>query len=286
MSSLPTVVLLHGLWLSPTSWDPWRAYFEGRGFPTLAPKWPGDARAHAEAPIPSADRHVPSVSEAFMAFAREISKLDSKPIVIGHSFGGMFAQMIAGHGLASATIAIAPAAFRGVLPLPVSALRSAWPVLKNPSNRHRQVPLNFRQFQYAFANALTEREAERLYTEQAVPAPGRPLFQAAFANLNWNTEVQVDTRNPQRGPLLILAGERDHTVPLAVARAAYRLQRRNPGLTEFEVLADRGHALTIDSRWQTVAKQSLDFALRAIEANHRVSRAPSVALPARTVPIV
>jgi pimeloyl-ACP methyl ester carboxylesterase len=188
--------------------------------------------------------------------------LQRKPAIIGHSFGGLLAQILAGRGLSLATVAIDPAPFRGVLPLPLSALRSAFPVLGNPANRHRAVPLTYEQFRFAFANAVSEEEAKQLYEEFAVPAPGAPLFQAATANLNPWTEAKVDTENPDRGPMLIISGEKDHTVPWAIANATFHLHQKNPGLTEIVEIPNRGHALTIDSGWREVATTALEFVKR------------------------
>jgi non-heme chloroperoxidase len=193
-----------------------------------------------------------------------IGKLSKKPAVIGHSFGGLLTQIIAGRGLSAASVAIDPAPFRGVLPLPISSLRSAAPVLGNPANRNRAVPLTYDQFRYAFANAVSEDEAKELYETFAVPASGAPLFQAATANLNPWTEAKVDTENPERGPLLIISGEQDHTVPWAVANASYKKQQRNDGVTEIVEIPDRGHALTIDSGWREVADKALDFVKRFV----------------------
>jgi pimeloyl-ACP methyl ester carboxylesterase len=195
-------------------------------------------------------------------FAEVIGKLDRKPVVIGHSFGGLLAQILAGRGLATATVAIDPAPFRGVLPLPISALRSASPVLTNPANRHRAVPLTYEQFRYGFANAVSEDEARKLYDAFAVPAPGAPLFQAATANLNPWTEAKVDHKNPERGPLLIISGEKDHTVPWAIANASFKKQKKNKGVTEIVEISGRGHALTIDSGWREVADKALEFVRR------------------------
>jgi pimeloyl-ACP methyl ester carboxylesterase len=161
-------------------------------------------------------------------------------------------------------VAIDPAPFRGVLPLPISALRSSAPVLGNPANRHRAVPLTYDQFRYGFANAVSAEEAKELYDTFAVPAPGAPLFQAATANFNPWTEAKVDTENPDRGPLLIISGEKDHTVPPAIANASFKKQQRNPGVTEITEIMDRGHALTIDHGWQEVADTALEFVRRYV----------------------
>ena len=261
-TGLRPVVFVHGLWLLPTSWDRWMKVFETAGFTALAPGWPDDpetvsaANAHPEV---FAGKSVGQVADHY----EEIIKgLHAKPAIVGHSFGGLLAQILAGRGLSSATVAVDPAPFRGVLPLPFSALRSAWPVLGNPANRNRAVPLTFDQFRYAFANAVDESQAERLYEEFAVPAAGKPIFQAASANLNPWTEVKVDTENPNRGPLLILSGEKDHVVPWAIANASFKHQEKNDGVTEIIEIKGRGHALTIDDGWKEVADTALAFIKR------------------------
>jgi pimeloyl-ACP methyl ester carboxylesterase len=192
-------------------------------------------------------------------FEEIIGALKIRPAVIGHSFGGLLAQILAGRGLSAVTVAIDPAPFRGVLPLPIAALRSSWPVLHNPANRDRAVPLTYDQFHYAFANMVSEEEAQELYKTFAVPGSGVTLFQSATANLNPWTEAKVDITNPQRGPLLIMSGDNDHTVPPAMAHAAYEQQMKNPGVTEFFDVKGRGHSLTIDSRWRDVADKALEF---------------------------
>jgi pimeloyl-ACP methyl ester carboxylesterase len=253
------VVFIHGLWLLPSSWDRWAEAFQAEGYVALTPGWPddpntvGEAREHPEA---FADKTIGEVADHF---GDVITKLDLEPAVIGHSFGGLITQIIAGRGLAAASVAIDPAPFRGVLPLPFSALKSASPVLGNPRNRHRGVPLTFDQFRYAFANEVTETQARELYDTYAVPASGAPLFEAAVANLNPWTEARVDTENPERGPLLVISGERDHTVPPAIARATYEQQAKNPGLTEFAEIPGRGHSLTIDKGWREVCDTALAF---------------------------
>jgi len=256
-------VFVHGLWLLPSSWDRWAEVFDAAGYAALAPGWPDDPETVAEAnanPDTFANKTVGDVADHF---AEVIGKLDRKPVVIGHSFGGLLAQILAGRGLSTATVAIDPAPFRGVLPLPVSALRSASPVLTNPANRHRAVPLTYEQFRYAFANAVDEDEARQLYDAYAVPAPGAPLFQAATANFNPWTEVKVDHKNPERGPLLIISGEKDHTVPWAIANASFKKQKKNKeAVTEIVEMSGRGHALTIDSGWREVADTALEFVRR------------------------
>jgi len=266
------VVFVHGLWLLPSSWDRWRTVFEDAGYATLAPGWPDDPETVAEAnanPEVFAKKSIKEVADHFDAAIR---KLTAKPAVVGHSFGGLLTQILAGRGLSVASVAVDPAPFRGVLPLPISALRAASPALKNPLNRGRAVPLTYEQFRYAFANAVNEDEAKQLYATYAVPAPGGPLFQAAAANLNPWTEAKVDTKNPERGPLLILDGELDHTVPWAIANASYNQQKRNPGVTEIQKIAGRGHSLTIDDGWREVADIALAFVRRFAPAQAAAGR--------------
>ncbi|MCW3053613.1 MAG: alpha/beta hydrolase, partial [Chthonomonadales bacterium] len=263
-TGLQPIVFIHGLWLLPCSWDRWAKVFEAAGYTALTPGWPDDPETVEEAnanPDVMAHKTVGQVADHFEEI---IGGLKKRPAIIGHSFGGLLAQILAGRGRAAATVAIDPAPFRGVLPLPFSALKSAWPVLGNPANRNRAIPLTYDQFRYGFANAVSEEEAHQLYETFAVPASGAPLFQAATANLNPWTEVKVDTENPERGPLLILSGEKDHTVPPSIANASFHLQQRNPGVTEILEMPNRGHALTVDSGWREVADTALEFVRRYV----------------------
>ena len=263
-TGLQPVVFVHGLWLLPSSWDRWAALFEDAGYTALTPGWPDDPATVSEAnahPEVLAGKTVGQVADYIEQIIRGLKK---KPAIIGHSFGGLLAQILTGRGCSAATVAVDPAPFRGVLPLPISALRSAFPILGNPANRHRAVPLTYEQFRYALANAVSEEEAKELYETYAVPAPGAPLFQAAVANLNPWTEVKVDTENPDRGPLLVISGEKDHTVPWAIANASFHQQQKNPGITEIVEIPNRGHALTIDSGWKEVATTALAFVRRFV----------------------
>jgi pimeloyl-ACP methyl ester carboxylesterase len=261
-TGLTPAVFIHGLWLLPSSWDRWATMFEEAGYTALTPGWPDDPETVEEAnahPEVFAGKSVGQVADHYEAVIRRLSR---KPAVIGHSFGGLLTQIIAGRGLSAASVAIDPAPFRGVLPLPISALKSGSPVLGNPANRNRAIPLTYDQFRYAFANAVSEDEAKELYETYAVPAAGKPLFQAATANLNPWTEAKVDTDNPDRGPLLIISGEKDHTVPWALSNGAYKQQKDNGGVTEIVEIKGRGHALTIDSGWREVADTALAFVKR------------------------
>jgi len=258
------VVFIHGLWLLPSSWDRWATVFEQAGYAPVAPGWPDDPATVAEARAHPGVFAKKSIGQVADHLAGLIGRLKKKPAVIGHSFGGLFTQIMAGRGLSAASVAIDPAPFRGVLPLPFSALKAAFPVLGNPANRNRAVALTFEQFRFAFANAVDENEARELHKTFAVPASGMPLFQAAFANVNPSTEAKVDTQNPSRGPLLIISGEKDNTVPWAIANASFKQQKRNSGVTEIVEMPNRGHSLVIDSGWREVADKALSFVKRFV----------------------
>jgi non-heme chloroperoxidase len=256
------VVFVHGLWLLASSWDPWVELFEEAGYAPLTPGWPDDpetveeARAHPEV---FAGKGIGEIADHYEAVIR---RLERKPLIVGHSFGGLLTMILAGRGLAACSVAISPAPFRGILPLPISALRVGSVALRNPANWSRAVLLTSDQFQYGFANAVSEDEAKMLYEQCSVAGPGRPLFQAAAANFNPWSKAKVDTKNPERGPMLIVSADADHTVPWVIANAAYKKQKRNEGVTEIVRLPGRGHALTIDAGWREVAEKALEFARR------------------------
>jgi non-heme chloroperoxidase len=263
-TGLQPVVFIHGLWLLPSSWDRWAAVFEEAGYTAVTPGWPDDPATVEEAnehPEVFAGKTVGQVADHYSEL---IERLDKKPAVIGHSFGGLLVQIVAGRGQSAACVAIDPAPFRGVLPLPISALKSAAPVLSNPANHHRAVPLTYEQFRFGFANAVDEDEAKELYETFAVPASGTPIFQAATANLNPWTESKVDTENPDRGPVLLISGESDNTAPPAITNASYKKQARNPGVTEIVELPNRGHGLVVDHGWREVCDTALGFVKRFV----------------------
>ena len=258
------VVFIHGLWLLPSCWDRWATVFEEAGYAALTPGWPDDpesvdeAKAHPEV---FAGKRIGQIADRY---TEVIGRLSTKPAVVGHSFGGLLTMIIAGRGLASASVAISPSPFRGVLPVPLSVLRSSSPVLRNPANRNRAVPLTYEQFRYAFANAIGEDEAKELHQTYSVPGSGATIFQAVTANFNPWTEVKVDSKNPDRGPLLIVSADNDHTTPWSFAHAAFKKQRHNNGVTEIIRVPDRGHSLTIDGRWSEVADEALGFVKRFV----------------------
>jgi non-heme chloroperoxidase len=258
------VVFIHGLWLLPSSWNAWADFFKRAGYAPLTPDWPGDPETVEEARANPEVLAGKKLGEVADHTAEVITGLERKPAVMGHSTGGLLAQLIADRGLSAATVAIDPGPFRGVLPLPYSTLKVSAPILRNPLNRGRAITLTFDQFKYGWANALDKEEARRLYDTYHVAAPGVALMQMANANLNPFTEAKVDTKNPKRGPLLIIEGDDDHTVHPAIAKAAYKRQRRNEGVTELKTIPNRGHALTIDSGWREVAQTALDFVKRFV----------------------
>jgi len=256
------VVFVHGLWLLPSSWENWAQLFEDAGYVAVLPGWPDDPETVAEAqadPEVFAKKGIAQIADYLEGIIR---RLDRKPVIIGHSFGGLLTEILAGRGLAAASVPISPAPFRGVLPLPYAALKTSSVALRNPANWNRAVPLTFEQFRYSFANLLDEDEAKELYLGFSVPGPGEVLFQAASANVNPWTEDKADTKNPERGPMLIISADSDHTVPWSIANASYKRERRNPGVTEIVKFEHRGHSLTIDKGWREVAETALAFAKR------------------------
>lgn len=251
------VVFIHGLWLHATSWQPWITLFEEAGYEATAPGWPGvpdtvsEAREHPERQAGK------SIADAVEHYARIVGS--AKPIIIGHSFGGLIAQNLLGQDLATAAVAIDPAPIKGVLMLPPAQLRAAFPVLRDPANRNRAVSLTAAQFRYAFGNALSERESGQLHDAWTIPAPGRPLFEAAFANFTPHSPAKVNTRNSARGPLLLISGQKDHTVPDSVTHSTFSQYRHSTAVTDLRRLADRGHSLTIDNGWREVAGTALNW---------------------------
>ncbi len=258
------VVFVHGLWLLPSSWDRWAAAFKKAGYVPLTPGWPDDPDTVAEAKEhPEALAHK-SIGQIADHFEEVIGGLKKEPAVIGHSFGGLLTQILAGRGLAAVSVAFDSAPFRGILPLPISSLKSGKPVLGNPANRSRAVPLTYDQFRYSFANTVSEEEAMQLYNEFSVPGSGVPLFQAASANLNPWTEAKVDHKNPDRGPMLIVYGSADHVSPAAINKAVFRKQEKNKGVTELVEIDGASHGLTIDSSWRRSCDTALEFVQRFV----------------------
>jgi pimeloyl-ACP methyl ester carboxylesterase len=251
------VLFIHGLWLHASSWDPWHAPFRAAGYEPQAPGWPGDGgtvEQSREHPDAIGDH---GIDDVVAHFAGIIDSLPSAPILIGHSFGGMIAQKLLGQDRAAAAVAIDAAQIKGVLPVPLSALRATLPVFKNPANKHRAVSLNADQFRFAFGNAVSEEESNELFDRWTIPAPGKPLFEAAAANFNPHSPAKVDTDNANRGPLLLIASGKDHTVPESVTRSTLKQYRHSSAVTEIKTFPDRGHSLTIDAGWPEIADTCL-----------------------------
>ncbi|MEV8214149.1 alpha/beta hydrolase [Leifsonia sp. NPDC077715] len=256
------VVFVHGLWLLSSSWQPWRSLFEEQGFATIAPGWPDDPETVEQAksdPDVFAGKMVRQVTDHY---AEAIDALDQAPVVIGHSFGGLIAQTLAGESKNAVTVAIDAAQFKGVTALPPSALKAGAPALLKFNHSKHGVTLTYEQFAYGWTNALSDEEGRALYEKFHVPASGVPIFQAATANFNPFAETKVVTDNHDRGPLLLIAGAEDHTVPQSVVENEYRIQQKNPGVTELVVIPNRGHSLIIDSGWREVADEALEFVQR------------------------
>ena len=253
------VVFIHGLWLHASSWTPWVDLFTEEGYASVAPGWPGDRETVelARADPDSIAGH--GIEEVTAHYAGIIDKLPARPVIIGHSFGGMIAEKLLGEDLGAAAIAIDAAQIKGVLPLPLSALRSTLPVFKNPANAGRAVSLTAEQFRYSFGNAVPPEESDALYQRWAIPAPGKPLFEAAAANFSLHSPAKVDTANSARGPLLLIMGGRDHTVPEAITKSTLKQYRGSDAVTELAEFPDRGHSLTIDSGWRAVAGECLSW---------------------------
>jgi pimeloyl-ACP methyl ester carboxylesterase len=266
-----TVVLIHGAWMTPRSWDPFRGFYEQRGFRVLTPPWPrleGEVEEIRRDPSEMAGL---GITEIVDGYEQVIRLLDEPPIIMGHSFGGLFVQMLLDRGLGAAGVAIDAAAPRGVWRLPFSQIRALSPVLLNPVNVKRAVPLNFEQFRYAFANTMTDRDAREAFQLNAIPAPGRIVFQAGLANLNPRAATKVDYRNNRRAPLLLIAGSEDHIVPASVNQANLRKYRHSTARTDFVEFPGRSHLIVAQTGWEEVAEHALSWAQKHVERPTPVS---------------
>lgn len=256
------VMFIHGLWIHGSAWRPWQDLFEAEGYETSAPGWPGDG------PTVEATRADPSaldgvgILDICHHYAELIEAMPVRPIVVGHSFGGLIAQELLDNGFAVAAVAIDPAPIKGVKVLPFSQLRSSFPVLGNPANRGRTVSLTAKEFRYSFGNTLTEEESGALHAAWTIPGPGRPLFEDATANFVRNSPAAVDSHHGVRGPLLLVSGSEDHTVPRSVTEAVVELYADNPSVTDYQLIEGRGHSLTLDSGWRDVAAVALKWIAR------------------------
>jgi pimeloyl-ACP methyl ester carboxylesterase len=268
------VVFIHGLWLHATSWGQWLDLYRDAGYEPIAPGWAGEPLTVAEArehPELVANK---SIDDEIAHYTEIIGSLPAKPIVVGHSFGGLLAEKLLGQDKAIAAVAIDPAQIKGVLPLPLAQLRAALPALGNPANLHKAVSLTAKEFRFGFGNELTEEESDKLFETWAIPSPARPLFQAAVANFSVHSEAKVDTGNETRGPLLLISGKQDHTVPDVSTRSTLKQYRDSAAVTELKQFEGRGHSLTIDHGWREVADATLEW-LKANTGQGEIAEAVS-----------
>jgi len=256
---MTNVVFIHGLWVSHTAWQPWIDRFTERGHHAIAPAWPGEHTSVEESRRHADEQAGVGIDDLTAHFANILEQFDTPPVVIGHSFGGLIAQKLLGQNKAAAAVAVDPAPIKGVKPLPVAQLRSAFPVLGNPLNRSRAKGLTEAQWRYGFGNALSVEESDDLWRKWSIPSPAKPLFEAAFANFSPHSPAKVDTANATRGPLLITGGSVDHTVPLVSTKATHRLYAKSGAVTDFHEFTGRGHSLTVDHGWREVADVTLEW---------------------------
>ena len=260
------IVLIHGLWLTPLSWEYWVERFEGKGHRVLAPAWPGLDKPIEELRRNTAPYERLGITEITDHYDAIIRGLDEPPIIIGHSFGGLITMLLLDRGLGASAVAISPAQPKGVLTLPPAQARVASVALRNPANRHKAQMLTEKQFHYGFTNTLSEAESKPIYDRYAVPGPGRVLFQAALANFNPNAASKINFKNDDRAPLLIMANGKDHTVPAASARATFKLQSKSKATTVLREYADRPHLTAGVVGWEEIADYALDWTTHHLAA--------------------
>jgi pimeloyl-ACP methyl ester carboxylesterase len=253
------VVFIHGLWLHATSWAPWLELFGQAGYAPVAPGWPNEPDTVEQARQQPELVANTGIDDITAHYTKLIDGLGASPVIIGHSFGGLIAEKLLGQGTGAAAVAIDPAQIKGVLPLPLAQLRAALPALRNPANLHKSVALTKEEFKFGFGNALSEDESDQLYGTWAIPSPARPLFQAATANFSLHSQAAVDTANQDRGPLLLISGTEDHTVPDVTTRSTFKQYRHSAAVTELKQFEHRGHSLTIDHGWKEIAEAILQW---------------------------
>lgn len=261
-----TVVLIHGLWMTPRSFENFQRLYEARGLHVLVPPWPrmqGEVEEIRSDPSPLDGLGIKEIADHYDDLLRGMGE---QPILMGHSFGGLIVQLLLDRGLGAAGVAIDAAAPKGILRLPLTQLRAASPALRNPANRNRTVALTFPQFQYAFVNTLTDADARAAYERYPIPGPARPLFEGAAANLNPRAPSKVDYRNADRAPLLLIAGGEDHTVPPSVVRDNFGKYRHSKAMTGFREFPGRAHLQMVQDGWEAVAEYAIDWAQDQVSA--------------------
>jgi pimeloyl-ACP methyl ester carboxylesterase len=261
LQRLNSIVLINGLWMTALSWENWVKRYTDKGFRVIAKSWPGmdiDINELRRNPASIATLGITEIVDHYEKIIRE---LDSAPIIIGHSFGGLMTQILIDRGLGAAGVAIAPAPVKGIIVLPFSTLKVSFPALSNPVNNHRALPLRPEQFHYAFTNHLSEEESLAVYNRYAVPGPDHVLFQAAFANFNPHAATAVDFQNNDRAPLLLVSGGKDHVSPASVVEANFKLYPKTKAVTEYKEFPERTHYTLGQKGWEEVADYALEWAL-------------------------
>jgi pimeloyl-ACP methyl ester carboxylesterase len=262
MGAPDTIVLVHGFWVTPRSWEHWVTHFEEKGYKVLAPAYPGfevEVEALNADPTPIENVTVPQIIEHLEAV---ITPLESPPIIMGHSAGGVFTQILLGHGLGAAGVAINSAPTEGVKRIPLSQVKATFPVLKNPANRHKAVPFTLEQWKYAFTNTFTDEEAKALYERYHIPASGAIFWGSALANIHpGKDDSWVDYKNPNRAPLLFISGGEDHLMPPSLQRSNAKHYKAEGLVTEVKEYPGFAHLLPAQAGWEDIADYALDWAV-------------------------
>jgi len=262
MTTPDTIVLIHGFWVTPRSWEDWITRYESRGYRVLAPAYPGfevEVEALNADPTPIEELTVPGILEHLESV---VGELDAPPILMGHSAGGVFTQLLMDRGYGAAGVAINSAPTEGVKPVPLSQIKSTFPVLKNPANRHKAVGFTFEQWRYAFTNTFSEGEARRLYDRYHIPPSGRVFCGSALANIHPGHDDTYDNyKNPDRAPLLFIAGSEDHLMPPKIQRSNAKHYKAPGTVTEIKAFEGRAHLMPAQEGWEEIADYALTWAV-------------------------
>jgi pimeloyl-ACP methyl ester carboxylesterase len=264
-----TIVFVHGGWVTPACWDPFVSYFEAKRYQCLGPAWPGKDRSVAAIRADPSRLAGLGITEIVGHYERVVRSLDEPPILIGHSFGGLFVQLLLDRGLGAAGIAIDSAPPKGIFAFHPTTLVSLGRILLIPFGWRKVVRWTFAEFHYAFVHTMALDQARAIWDAQIVPDSGRPFFEAGFSMFDRKSPAQVDFANPDRAPLLFVAGEADRAMPVAVVRGQYRAHRASPARTDFRSFPGRTHWIIAQDGWEEVAAGCLDWvgSLRATESS-------------------
>lgn len=276
-SGADTIVLIHGLWMTPRSWEHWIERYSARGYKVLAAGWPGMDAEVEQLRRDSSQIATLSTGQIVDHYERMIRELPQPPIIMGHSFGGAFTQLLLDRGLGAAGVAISSAPTKGILKLPLATIRSAMPILRSPFNRGKAVMLNPKQFHYSFTNTLSEEASLPVYERYAVPGVGRVLFEGALANLSPKSPFKIDYRRPTRAPLLLIGGGVDHVVPAAVVKTNAGKYLNSTSVTEYKEYPDRSHYILGQDGWERIADEALAWAAEHAGTANRGGTGPGVA---------